>query len=52
MKREYEIFNDSSYYGMWCVRDTEDKDFDSRTSWHFVDKKDAEQLLDLLNKAS
>lgn len=50
-KRTYELFIDDSYYGMWCVRDTDDKDFNSRTSWHFANKDDACNLLTLLNKA-
>ena len=47
--REYEMFIDKSYYHMYCVRDKSNKDFDS--SWHLIDKKDAEELLRLLNKA-
>ena len=50
-KRTYKMFLDESYFGMWCVRDILDRDFNSRTSWHFASKEDAENLLNLLNKA-
>ena len=46
-KRQYELFNDPSYYDMWCVRDKSDRDYNSRTSWHFALKEDAEKLLEL-----
>ena len=49
--RVYEMFEDKSYYDMWCVRDKSDKDFNSITSWHFALKKDAYDLLMLLTKA-
>jgi len=49
--RTYEMFEDESYYGMWCVRDKADRDFNSRTSWHFTHKKDAYDFLMLLTKA-
>lgn len=51
MIREYEIFQDASYYDMWCVRDISDKKFNSRTSWHFILKEDAEQFLKLIREA-
>ena len=51
MKRTYEMFKDESYYDMWCVRNKDDRDFNSITNWHFVHKKDAYDLLMLLNKA-
>lgn len=51
MKREYEMFLDSSYYDMFCVRDESDKSFNSRTNWHFIHKADAEKFLELLNLA-
>ena len=50
-KRTYEMFSDNSYFDMWCVREKFDKDFNSRTSWHFVNKKDAYDFLMLLTKA-
>ena len=51
MKRKYEIFKDISYYDMWCVRDVSDRDFNSRTSWHFDLEDEAKEFLRLLNKA-
>lgn len=51
MKRVYEIFVDTSYYDMWCVRDVSDKDFNSKTSWHFSTKEEAEQYCKLINEA-
>lgn len=51
MKREYELFNDACYYDMWCVRLKSDRDFNSVTSWHFVHKSDALELLRLLELA-
>ncbi len=50
-KREYEMFCDECYYDMRCVRDISDKKFSSRTSRHLNTKQEAEQLLELLNKA-
>ena len=50
MKRKYEIFQDKCYFDMWCVRDVSDRDFNSRTSWHFDLKRDADKFLKLLNK--
>lgn len=49
--RKYEIFSDPAYFGMWCVRDTISTKFNSRTSWHFMKKEEAEKLLELLEKA-
>jgi len=46
--RELEIFKDSIYYDMWCVRDKTDKRFESPTSFHFALKKDAEEFKRLL----
>ena len=43
-----EIFRDTAYYDMWCVRDKTDKRFDSPTSFHFALKKDAEEFKRLL----
>lgn len=51
MKREYEIFKDESYYDMWCVRDITDKDFNSRTSWHFDSHSQAFMFFNLIKEA-
>lgn len=48
--RHYELFKDPNYYDLYCVRDKEDITFNSRTSWHFQSKDDAEQFLNLLTK--
>jgi hypothetical protein len=50
-KREYEMFLDTSYYDMFCVRDIRNKDFNSNNSWHFATKDKAEQFLELINEA-
>jgi hypothetical protein len=47
----FEMFNDESYYNLWCVRNTNDKRFNSEFSFHFVIKEDAECFLKLINKA-
>ena len=49
--RHYELFKDPNYYEYYCVRDKEDTTFNSRTSWHFQEREDAETLLKLLTKA-
>ena len=50
-KREYEIFRDTAYYDMYCVRDTSNKKFNSNTSWHFATKDKAEKFLELIKEA-
>ena len=51
-KREWEMFLDSSYYDMFCVRCLSfSKDFNSQLSFHFVLKRDAETFAELLKKA-
>jgi hypothetical protein len=47
----YEIFRDSSYYDMWCVRNTNDNRFESPTSFHFVHCKDATEFKRLIELA-
>ena len=49
--REFEMFNDNCYYNMWCVREVHDKNFESVTSFHFMEKKDAELFLALTKMA-
>jgi hypothetical protein len=47
----YEIFIDRWYYDMWCVRNTDDKRFESPTSFHFVKESDAREFLRLITLA-
>ena len=35
-KRSWEMFEDCSYFGMWCVRAADDKSFNSPLSFHFT----------------
>ena len=51
MKFNYEIYQDSSYYDLWCVRNTNDKRFDSPMSFHFENKDDAIKFKVLLEMA-
>ena len=50
-KPKYELFFDNGYYGMWCVRNIDDRRFSSPTSFHFVNKEDAELFKKLIEKA-
>ena len=34
-KRSWEMFEDRSYFDMWCVRAADDKSFNSPLSFHF-----------------
>jgi hypothetical protein len=47
-KCDFEIFNDSGYYGMWCVRNANDKRFCSPWSFHFDKQEDAERFKELI----
>ncbi len=47
----WEIFNDMSYFDMWCVRPEGDKDFNSLRSFHFALKQDADDFKALVEKA-
>jgi len=51
IKPNYELFKDDSYYDFWCVRNTNDKRFNSPTSFHFAKHEDAEKFLELIEKA-
>jgi hypothetical protein len=51
MKAKYELFCDLSYYDMWCVRNIDDKRFQSPMSFHFILKEDAELFKTLIEKA-
>lgn len=48
---KWEIFCDTSYYDLWCMRPVGDKDFNSPLSFHFAKKEDAEALLEIVNKS-
>jgi len=48
---DYEMFCDATYYHMWCVRNINDKRFNSPTSFHFVNKEDAEDFKRLIEIA-
>ena len=45
IKSEYELFYDEGYYGFWCVRNVNDKRFNSPMSFHFSKKEDAETFV-------
>jgi hypothetical protein len=47
----YEMFCDDGYYHMWCVRNVNDKRFNSSMSFHFVNKQDAEEFKRLIEIA-
>ena len=47
----YEIFRDSSYYDMWCVRNTDDRRFESPMSFHFAKKEDVDEFKRLIELA-
>jgi hypothetical protein len=49
--KTYEVFLDSSYYDMWCVRSVDDTRFDSPFSFHFVTYTDALLFKELIEKA-
>ena len=50
-KDGYELYCDSAYYDMWCVRNINDKRFQSPTSFHFIHKADAEEFKRLIEIA-
>lgn len=50
-KPKYEMFLDECYFHMWCVRNTDDRRFNSPTSFHFVKKSDAEEFKRLIEIA-
>lgn len=49
--REWEMFNDASYYDMWCVRTIHDKSFNSHVSFHFAKKADADMFFELVRRS-
>jgi len=50
--RKWESFIDHSYFDMICVRLISDRDFNSTTSFHFVDQKDAYAFVNLIKKSN
>lgn len=50
-KDSYELYCDSAYYDMWCVRNVNDNRFQSPTSFHFMKKTDAEEFKRLIEIA-
>ncbi len=48
---DYEIFIDPSYYDLLCVRNKNDKRFDSPTSFHFINYEDAKKFFELISMA-
>lgn len=46
---KWEMFCDPSYYDMWAVRPIGDRDFNSDKLFHFLNKVEAERLLNYLN---
>jgi len=49
--QEWEIFLDTSYFDMFCVRQKNDKEFNSPRSFHLALKEDAENFKKLIEKA-
>ena len=47
----YEMFLDLSYFDMWCVRDSNDRHFNSPTSYHFDKHEDAIMFYELIKKS-
>ena len=50
--KDYVMFLDSAYYDMWCMRNKNDKRFNSPTSFHFAKREDAEKFLELITMAN
>ena len=48
---KYEMFQDKSYYDMWCVRSVDDRRFNSPMSFHFAREEDAYDFKRLIEKA-
>ena len=56
MKKEqfrvkWELFMDVSNYDMWGVRPKNDKNFNSPRLFHFIEKQDAENFKELIDKS-
>ena len=48
---EWVLFEDVSFYDMFCVCPKDDKDFNSPRRFHFIFKDDAEQFIELIRKS-
>lgn len=48
-KPAWEVFNDGTYYGMWCVRQVGQRTFGE--GFHLVSRDEAFSLCDYLNAA-
>lgn len=48
---KYELFQDTTYFDVWCVRSKDDKRFESPMSFHFVKREDAEEFKKLIEIA-
>jgi hypothetical protein len=48
LRAEWEMFSDEGFYGMWCVREKGDTNFNSSRLFHFVNKADAEEFKRLI----
>lgn len=48
---QFELFCDEAYYHMWCVRNVNDKRFNSPTSFHFCKHEDALEFKRLIELA-
>ncbi len=47
----YELFKDNSYYDLFCVRNSNDKRFNSPMSFHFYKFEDAQEFKRLIEIA-
>ena len=50
--KEWEMYNDTSYYHMWDVRYIYDRDYNSPRLFHFYKEKDAKHFLELVLKSN
>jgi hypothetical protein len=48
---KWELFCDSGYYDLFCVRPIGEFDFNSPRSFHFIHREDAEKFKELAEKA-
>ena len=51
LSEQWELFCDSSFFDMFCVRPKGDRDFNSPRSFHFETKEDAEKFKELIEKS-
>lgn len=48
---KWEVFMDESHFDLFCVRLKTDRDFSSKSTFQFINKEDAEQFKNLLEKS-